>query len=704
MGIISSIRKRSGLLIVLVGLGVGGFIVMDVVQNRSMMNSVATVGTVNGKSFEFNEMRQMEDILYQGSQADEYAKREYLWDFFVENSIITEVAEKTGLNVGKEELLDLQFGSKLSPIISSRYGNPQTGQVDMAQLQQIKTSISSNTLDPNIAPFWAIQEREIIKERLHEKLNNLFTKAVYTPSWLAESILKDQMDPVNALFVKVPATFVSDADVKLTDADFQKFIYSKKSKYTYPTEKRVVSFVQVQVVPSSKDTADAMTSISSRIDEFRNAENDSSFVLNNNGIISDMFVKANALSPVISDRISSMSVGDVYGPYIDNELVMAVKLIGRTTVADSVKSRHILISASTPQELEVASQRIDSIETVIKSGRGSFAELARTLSTDTGSGSMGGDLGYSAQGRMVKPFNDALFFDSRVGQLKKVTTQFGVHLLEIQDKKTVGDGMSYKVAYLNSELLPSEETQSNILSQTEALIDDVSTLTQLEEKLKTYPGLNLQHSFEMEAADYRIQGLPSGQSARDIVKWAFSDNVKKDEVAKTVFPIQEAGKYYIEGYVIAGLRNIKPKGVGTASAMREELQEEVMNQKKVEILAEQAKGLNSMQTLADKFNVAIDTSKAIVFSSTFVPGIGNEPMVAAMAYTLPLNTVSPLISGKTGIYLIQPYERTSMGTAPDLSNAKRFYTNTIRQQAGQSKLMDALKKKSKIDDNRAKIF
>jgi peptidyl-prolyl cis-trans isomerase D len=40
--------------------------------------------------------------------------------------------------VGKNELLDMEFGTNISPLIRQRFANPQTGQVDMQQMQTIK--------------------------------------------------------------------------------------------------------------------------------------------------------------------------------------------------------------------------------------------------------------------------------------------------------------------------------------------------------------------------------------------------------------------------------------------------------------------------------------------------------------------------------------------------------------------------------------
>jgi foldase protein PrsA len=65
----------------------------------------------------------------------------------------------------------------------------------------------------------------------------------------------------------------------------------------------------------------------------------------------------------------------------------------------------------------------------IKKGE-SFADLARELSIDRGSGKRGGDLGLFGRGQMVKPFEDAAF-KLKKGELtnEPVRTQFGYHII-----------------------------------------------------------------------------------------------------------------------------------------------------------------------------------------------------------------------------------------------------------------------------------
>jgi foldase protein PrsA len=68
----------------------------------------------------------------------------------------------------------------------------------------------------------------------------------------------------------------------------------------------------------------------------------------------------------------------------------------------------------------------------LKAGE-SFANLAKELSIDKGSGKRGGDLGYFGRGMMVKPFEDVAFRLGK-GQISEpVKTEFGYHIIKRMD-------------------------------------------------------------------------------------------------------------------------------------------------------------------------------------------------------------------------------------------------------------------------------
>jgi len=89
-------------------------------------------------------------------------------------------------------------------------------------------------------------------------------------------------------------------------------------------------------------------------------------------------------------------------------------------MADKIKCSHILVKKHS-EALQVLER--------IKKGE-SFADLARKLSIDRGSGKRGGDLGLFGRGQMVKEFEDAAF-KLKKGELtnEPVRTKFGYHII-----------------------------------------------------------------------------------------------------------------------------------------------------------------------------------------------------------------------------------------------------------------------------------
>ncbi len=88
-------------------------------------------------------------------------------------------------------------------------------------------------------------------------------------------------------------------------------------------------------------------------------------------------------------------------------------------------TRHILIAEKA---------RLEAVRAKIVAGA-DFAELAKVESTDTGSGSQGGDLGCGDPKQFVPEFANAVR-TLKVGELSKpVQTQFGYHLVQVKSRK-----------------------------------------------------------------------------------------------------------------------------------------------------------------------------------------------------------------------------------------------------------------------------
>ena len=125
---------------------------------------------------------------------------------------------------------------------------------------------------------------------------------------------------------------------------------------------------------------------------------------------------------------------------------------------DQVWARHILVA--TEDEANKVYARLQAGE--------DFAAVAEELSLDTGSGSLGGDLGWFGRGKMVQEFEDAAF-SQPVGEIgKPVQSQYGYHIIQV----------------LGHEVRPLTDSEFSQLKQ--QAVSDWLTQAKAEAKVTTY--------------------------------------------------------------------------------------------------------------------------------------------------------------------------------------------------------------------------
>lgn len=90
------------------------------------------------------------------------------------------------------------------------------------------------------------------------------------------------------------------------------------------------------------------------------------------------------------------------------------------------QASHILVA--TEDEAEAIRAELD--------GGADFAAIAKEKSTDRGSASAGGDLGWFGVGMMVKPFEDAVIAMKKGEISAPVQSQFGWHVIKLVDERT----------------------------------------------------------------------------------------------------------------------------------------------------------------------------------------------------------------------------------------------------------------------------
>jgi peptidyl-prolyl cis-trans isomerase D len=143
---------------------------------------------------------------------------------------------------------------------------------------------------------------------------------------------------------------------------------------------------------------------------------------------------------------------------------------GRFFTAEERRSRHILL-AITPERDEAATLKLATELAGRLAGGADFAALAREYSSDTGSAGRGGDLGFTARGAYVPEFDEALFNLAPGKVSAPVRTQFGFHLIRLDEVKPGSERSFDQVRAEIADELRQARAQDEFVALAERLDD-----------------------------------------------------------------------------------------------------------------------------------------------------------------------------------------------------------------------------------------
>src|SRR5210317_512672 len=186
-----------------------------------------------------------------------------------------------------------------------------------------------------------------------------------------------------------------------------------------------------------------------------------------------------------SDVQAQIERGMAIQELLDKEVTGKIKVSDEETKAfydknpqlfqqpEQIKASHILIKvqADAPADQKAeARKKIEDVQQKVKKGE-DFATLAKTYSEGP-SGPKGGDLGYFRRGQMVKPFEEEAFSLKPDETSEIVETQFGYHLIKVNDKKPAKKMTYTEVKDRLSENLKKQKQDSEANAYIETLRKD----------------------------------------------------------------------------------------------------------------------------------------------------------------------------------------------------------------------------------------
>ena len=341
-------------------------------------------------------------------------------------------------------------------------------------------------------------------------------------------------------------------------------------------------------------------------------------------------------------------------------------------VPEQARSRHILIKfpgGASKTDAE-AKAKADALLKQIQGGA-DFADLAKKNSEDPGSGAQGGELGFARHGAMVPEFDTAIF-SQKIGDTKIVKSQFGYHIVQVEERQTAHNQPL-------SEVQPT--IQVTLLRQKEAQAETAYAQSLATEAKKGLAQAAAAHRLQVVttpslSATGVISGLPDGSQ---VIAKAFTAKQNGDPAFA---PTGEGyAIFQVTGITAAHAPAFADWKDKVAKDYADERLPQLLNQKTKE-LADKAHSYNDLAKAAKELGAAVKTSD-LVGDSGQVPDFGQVGAVAPDLFNLSVGAISgPINAQRTGVVakLIDKQEPTTDEIAKNLDQTREQILDQRREE------------------------
>ena len=711
MAAIGKIRSWGPTLVIVIGLALFAFIAEEMFRSceASKNEQRQQVGEVLGERVSVQQFQQLVDEyqevikMTQGrdnlSETELNQIKDQVWQSFVNDKILEKETKKLGLTVTDTEMQNLLREGTNPMLMQTPFVNQQTGRFDVTQLTKFLDDYKKSLSVPQLAEqyqavynYWQFIEKNIRQALLAQKYQSLISACLISNPVSAKAAFAAQNQESDIQLASLAYNTVNDKDVQVSDADLKAKYNELKEAFKQTVESRDICYVDFQVVASAADRAALLKTMEEAAEKLESGAVPSEIVRRAQSQLPYLGVpvQKSALPRDIAQKIDSMSVGQVSKPFetaYDNTLNV-VKFVGKTQLPDSVEFRLIQCGGAT---LDDARKTADSVYTALKAGA-PFDSIAKKY------GQQGTKQWFTSQMYQnassidadTKAYIDALH-TLGVNEYKNIEMTQGNVVMQVTQRKAMTD--MYDVAIIKHLIDFSKQTYSDAYNKFSQYVSENKTIDQLEKNAEKY-GFKVQERKDMVNSEHNVVGI---RSTREAMKWIF------DAKAGDVSPLYECGNN--DHLLVVALTKVHPVGYRTVEDAKDMLAQEVIRDKKFDLLQKKLAGAKSIAD-AEKAGAKIDSVKQITFAApVFVQATGSsEPALAGAVSTVnPGEFSKAVVKGNGGAYLFQVLSRKDREGAAYDEKAQELQLQQRAQQAA-SRFMQELYQKANIKDNRYLFF
>ena len=713
MAALGKIRSKGVLLISIIGFALFAFIAEELFRScESHRNeSRQQVGEVLGEKVSVQDFQKLVDEytavikMTQGRDnlTDEELNqvKDVVWNTYIQNQLISHEAEKIGLTVTDQEMQNILNQGTNPMLLNTPFVNQQTGRFDanvlkkfMAEYKQAQgTNPQLVEQYQSIYNYWTFIEKSLRTQILAQKYQALLAGCMLSNPVSAKMAFKDENEESSIQLASLPYSSINDNKVQVSDADLKAKYEELKPTFKLYDEARDIKYVDFQVVASAADRAALNKTFAGYAQTLAAAADPADVVKKSGSSVNYLGIAQTkaAFPSDIAAKLDSMSVGQttaVVENKRDNTLNI-IKLLSKTQLPDSVEFRAIQVGGTTPEEI---AQRADSIYKALQAGA-DFEAMAKKY------GQNGSKSWITSQQYQNAPSLDSdtkAYIESLntmgVNETKNLKMTQGNIILQVLNRKAMTT--KYVAAVIKKTIDFSKDTYSQAYNKFSQFVSESQTVEALEKNAAKY-GFKLQERQGVQNSEHYVAGV---RGTREAMKWLF------DAKENTISPLYECGDN--DHLFVMALNKINKKGYMSLDdeKVKEYVKQQVIRDKKAEMLMAQVKGVNSISAAKAK-GAQISTVNQITFAApVFVQAtMMREPALSgAVAATAKGKFSAHAVKGNAGVYLFQVVDKKAR---PAKYNEKE-YEQRQRQKSLQSvgNFMRDLYLKANVTDNRYLFF
>lgn len=670
MATLEKIRKKSTLLLIIIGVALLSFVLGDLLSRQNIFTNTDTAAKVAGEKIgiqefqdKYNEMSQR----MQGRNIDPAVMQQEVLNQMVDIKLLEKEADELGIQVSQAELnefttgkyaqntaqLAQQFGLASPSELLEAINNPAAFmtkmQIPAESQEQVKDALAQAKKQ------WIEIEESTRQQLMAMKIGRLIAGSI--PANKLDIAAVNQNNTVySANLVKKSFYEIDDKTVKVSDDEIKARYEVEKNRFKVKEDTRVIDFMAVLLRPSKKDEATATQIMNTTIAQLKE-QGGVDKVRANSEVVVDQ--ASSTLDKIrqndLKEFVQSAEIGAVSDLKRAGDQYSAFKLISKSMAVDSVNVQMVRVDGK--------KQLQDSILAVL---RGGVAPDSINNPAVQANPTQWIDLTQVDNDTVCTKLRNSEGFvvlDSK--------DDLGAVIAKVTERKA--PKAIYNFATVSYRLEPSDETVSDIRMKFQKYVSANGNEADFA-KNSSKSGLNTMAMPAMVTQSTAQIG--SITDSRKAVKWIFE--AKPGSVSAIFDTDKDAqGNRYL---LAVAVKSEMPKGVAPLEEVKDQIKALVIRDKKAEMLLKQFndKKANSLAGYSAALGVSVD-SVSVTFSNPNIPMIGPDAKLAGRVTASKVGALSKPVVGDAGVYVYQVTKVDAQGTKlGDQEAANRYPFSGLR--------------------------